>query len=235
MEKKEYEFYKDQIDELLDRTLFSYPFYDKSDDELILDARKRTGSDIEFGLFKLGEPSTKEVFVDNNFIETKYITLTSTLNTSERPIEIKLSSFIYPLFFIASLLDKKEKMTSTFNYQTFSNYNSLFSEMHRSFGETVLITSCWHLVTIFFKVNKCINIVPTPKDDKSLALLIRKSFVKERSNFIKDFLNKPYKYISFYPVDKEILNEVFQNYKQKLKDELNLLEKYDLPSDNEYF
>jgi len=231
MEKREYESYKNHIDELLERTLFSYPFYDKSDDELISDARKRTESNIEFGLFKLGEPSVKEVFVDNDFIETKYFTLTSTLNTSESPIEIKLSSFIFPLIFFSSLFDKKEKLRSTFNYQTFNDYNSLFREMKGSFGETVLITSCWELVTVFHKIKKCVNIVPTPKDDKSLALLIRKSFVKDRSNFINDFLNKPHKYIPTCPVDKEILNEVLQEYQQKLKDELNLLKNYNLPSD----
>lgn len=231
MERREFAMYRNQIEMLLGRTLFSYPFYYKSDDELITDARNRTKSNIEFGLFKLGAPSVKEVVVNNNLVDTKYFTLSSTIDTSVAPIEIKLSSFRYPLLFISSFVDKEEKMTSTFKYQTFSNYNSLFEEIQGSYGKTILITSCWELMTAFVKINKCVNIVPTPKDDTLLANLIRKSYVKERSNFINDFLDKPYKYIPTYPVNKEILNIVFQEYQQKLDDELSLLENYKLPLD----
>lgn len=129
MENDNYTVYRNHLNKLINKTLLSYPFYDKTDEEIISDAKERTKNNMKFGLFKLESREVKEVVVFGNSINTLYFPLRSTLNEKEKPIEIKISSFSYPLYFNPSLSDKNETMKSTFNYQTFNDYGSLYQSI----------------------------------------------------------------------------------------------------------
>lgn len=48
MDDKDYYECKKHFDKLIERRLFSYPFYDKSDEKLISDAKERQTNEIEF-------------------------------------------------------------------------------------------------------------------------------------------------------------------------------------------
>ena len=66
-----------EFNKLLKKTLYSYPFYEKADEELISDAISRDQSDLGFGLFKLGSRRNKEVPARGNIVEMKFIPLFS--------------------------------------------------------------------------------------------------------------------------------------------------------------
>ena len=226
MEERLYSDYKTHLDKLIQRTLFSYPFYDKTDEELISDAKERTKNGIEFGLFKLRERDIKTVIVHGEIVGSKILPLISTLDESAKPIEIKISSFMYPSYFLSSLLDKKETMRSTLDYKTYNDYGRFYRAIEEYYGDTILVTSCWETMSDFGTIVKCVNIMPTPDNDSSLARLISECLIKERRSFICDILEKPYKYIPSYPVNNDILNEIFKEYKPKFEEELVRLNDY---------
>ena len=213
--------YRSESEKLMNRTIFSYPFMSKSDEELILDAINRANSDLEFSLFKLGERDVKTVPVSGAVVDTKFFPLFSLQNENNpKKIEIKISSFTFPSHFISDLKDKAFPIKSTFNYQSYDSYSKLYKATEKYYGEKVLVTTCWHTVTNFLNIINCVNISPTPKNDSEIADLIRQSFIKERINFINDFLNNPKKYIPFYPIDEDILNECLNEFKHIFENEL---------------
>jgi hypothetical protein len=233
--------YRTYLTNLLDSTLVSYPFHSKSDNELIQDAIERSHKSLEFGLFKLGRKDSKTVII-NNFlpVETKFFPLYCLDNnsTSNNPnYTIKAASFCYPSYFLSSLIDKVEKARSTFDNQYFNSYYSLFKKMENYYGSTVLVTTAWSTVTDFTKHTYCVNILPAHNDESLLSDLLRRSFVKERTQFILEFIEKPYKFLNWYPVDKDVLNIEFEEFKPKFINELELVENYELPpvlNDNYY-
>jgi hypothetical protein len=240
MDKKDKLKYRKCLDELLKKQLFSYPFYDKSDDELIFDAKERSKKEIEFGLFILGRRSTKTVVVDDKIIDSKILPLISTSDETQKPTEIKISTFMFPTYFFSSIFDNKESISSTLNYQNYNDYGKFYSSIEKYYGEIILVTTYWHTLSDFCTFVNCANIMTTPKDESSLANLIRECFVKDRTNFITDIINKPQKYISFCPIDVQILSEVMKEYQHLFEEELNRLENYKLPpnnvdSDNSYY
>lgn len=215
--------YEKDFKDLLNRTLISYPFYDKSDAELITDTKRRTSDDIEFGLFKIEGEGKNSYFIDSQPIDSRVLILKNTLN-SEDKVEIKLSSFVYPSYFMSSVIDKKELMKSSFNYQSYTDYRKLNNEVIYYTGKTVLVTCSWILMSKYIKSVNCVNIIEAPSDEKQLAQLIRKCFMKERKMFIQDIINKPSKYVSSLPVNDNILKEVFGLYRPKFEAELNRLD-----------
>ena len=221
--------YKSEFEKLLKKTLFSYPFYDKSVADLISDAKSRDNQDFEFGLFRLGNKSQRSTVLNTGEpIETQEYPFYNLMDTNIPPIRIKLSSFQYPLFFVSSLFDKTEKIKSTFNYHTFSNYSEMYKEFDKYNDKTVLITSCWSVLTKFGTVVKAVNVVPVPENDFEIAQKIRECFIKERRSFILELIAKPKKYMNFFPVDDEIINKVATEYKRILIDELNKLDTFKL-------
>lgn len=227
--------YRKQFDDLIKRKLFSYPFYDKSDEELIIDAICVTKNNLEFSLFKLGPRDVKTVVARGKIVETRYLPLISLVNEVDiKPIEIKISSFKYPALFMSSVLDKVEKNRSTFNYKTFDEYSDLYRTIEKHYGERILITTCWDNVTDFISTVKCVNLVAVPSDDEVAAEIIRECFLRDRRKFIDDMLQKPKKYMSFCPVDEEILAGVFEEYKQVFLEELDKLDNYSISNNNDY-
>jgi hypothetical protein len=216
--------YEEDFKRLLNRTLISYPFFEKSDSELIIDSKRRTSDDIEFGLFKIVSEGANSYIIDNEVVNSRVLQLKSTLDNSKAQVEIKLSTFIYPSFFLCSLGDEKETMKSSLNYQTYFNYRELNREILNYIGKTVLVTSSWDLVSKFRKFVKCVNIILAPDDEQLLAKLIRQCFIRERKIVIQDIINNPSKYMSSYPVEYDILEEVFVDYKPKLEAELRRID-----------
>lgn len=227
MDNKVYEECKNHFDQLIERRLFSYPFYNKTDEELISDAKERPTNEIEFGLFKLERPAirTQFIYTKNDIVDIKYFPLKSLVNESEEPIEIRLSSFIFSSFFTTTLMDKDEVVKSSFDYEIFETYSSLYTTLERYYGKMVFVTSCWEVRSGFFRLIKCVNIMPTTDDERSLANLIRESFIFERKNFITNIINYPLRYSNVHPKNSDVLKEVFKEYQQKFEDELTQLDK----------
>lgn len=228
MDEGKKKIYRTHLDKLIQRRLFSYPFYEKTDDELITDAKEKAISDVEFCLFKLENREIKTVYVNNKFVDSKILPLFSLLDSLSKPIEIKISSFMYPAVFLSSFVDKKESKKSLLNYTEFNDYATFYRALELYYGKMVLVTTCWDLISDFVKPVKCVNIIPAPTEEDKLAYLIRKSFVRDRKYFIKDIIEKPYKYIPIYPVDNDVLNEVFMEYKSKFVEEEFRLNDFDM-------
>lgn len=225
--------YRKQFNNLIKRPLFSYPFYEKTDEELISDAVKRNDDNLEFRLFKFGERDTKTVMARGKLVETRYFPLINLLNENEtKPIEIKITSFKFPALLMSSVLDKEEKIRSTFNYQTFDEYYELYRSIEGYYGKRVLITTCWDAVTDFISSVKCVNIVPVTDDDMETAQIIRKCFLRDRRTFIEDILQKPKKYMNFSPVDEVTIARIFDEFKPLFIEELARIDSYSIPDDN---
>lgn len=214
---------RNEFEKLFKRTLFSYPFYDKTDEELIADSINKDKTNFEFGLFELGKRDIKTVPVRGEIVEMRYIPLIN-LNSNKNiePIHIKLSSFLYPSFFIALFPDKTDTIQSSYNYQTFNNYSELYKSMEIHYGHKVLISTCWETITNLGGVTDCVNIIPIT-DDLKTADSIRYYFIKERKKFINEILNKPHKYFSSRPIYADIAKDVLGEYKDKLENELRRL------------
>ncbi len=223
MNSDKHTLYKNNINDILENSLFSYPFYDKSDQQLIIDAKNRTDKSIVFGLFELRECESKSVIAGNGAVDTKYLPLKSTASLSETIIQIKVSSFVYPAYFMTSMFDKKHSLRSTFNYEHFDDYYSILNYSKEYIGQVVLVTSCWDLMSGFGNFVKCVNIMSTPQNDSALANLIRECFLNERIKFLDEFVENPEKFMPNINVDKFILNEVLIEYQPKFKSELNRL------------
>lgn len=232
MTDDEYTKYRQQFEYIIKRTLFSYPFYDKSDEELISDAINRDNKNLEFRLFKLGEREVKTVLARGKLVDTRYLPLISLRDDNKiQPIEIKITSFKYPSLFMSSVLDKEEKIRSTFNYETFDEYSDLYKAIEQYYGERILITTCWDTVTDFISITRSVNLVPIPRNDSEAAEIIRRSFIRERKRFIEDIYKKPKKYINFCPVDENLLAAAFKEFEPIFIEEVNRLNNYFLPGD----
>lgn len=232
MNNTTYNQYKKNIEELLERPLFSYPFYDKSDDELILDAKERTEKHIEFGIFELGQCESKSVIAGSGKVNTKYFNLYSPLKLSKKTVQIKVSSFVYPLFFFSTVIDHTNTNTlrSSIDNKLFDNYNSIVSYIDKHSGKYVLVTNYLSMINKFGNFTYCVNLLTTPTYDDELAYMIRENFLNERIKFINDLKDKPYKYIESAPIKYEILENVLKEFQQKIDSELKRLKDYELPT-----
>lgn len=216
--------YRDQFEKLFSRTLYSYPFYDKTDEELITDAINKDPNIIEFGLFKLGERDEKTVPTRGGSADMKYIPLISLQNDAVS-IDIKLSSFIFPCFHLAIGTDAK--IRSTFNSKLVDSCEELYKLLDMYSNETVLVTTCWSAMSIkFFSSTTCVNIIPITESSET-ANIIRNCFKEERIKFINEIFITPHKYFSVGMVDQAIAKELFEEYyKEKLTTELGKLKSY---------
>jgi hypothetical protein len=232
--------YKIEFDKLFAKTLFSYPFYDKTDEELIADATNKNHTDFDFGLFKLGNRDKKIVVVAGKEMETHYIPLVFLNGDKNNFIEIKLSSFVFPCFLpsfyndVDKLRNKKKIIKSTYKLQTFSSYSSLYQLMEKDYGHNILVTTCWSALNNFGRLSKCVNLMPIA-NDVNAADFIRYYFKEERIRIINEILDIPYKYFGKFPIDADIANQAFLCYKERLEAELLKLSDYEVDLDrNKY-
>ncbi len=218
--------YRNEFNKLLNRTIFSYPFYLKTDQELISDAKNRNGAGDEFGLFFLGEKSLKTVPIQGNFVDVQYLPLKSYTNDKES-IHVKLSSFVYPAIFMSDFLSPGTKVhiQSKIGGEIFSSYNILYDVIEKNSGKMVLLTSNWAAITKLGNVTSCVNLIII-EDERKTADIIREQFKKERIEFINSLIDIPHRHFTSGPVDGNKSRSIFEEYKSTVINELEKIKKY---------
>jgi len=211
--------YRNEFKRLLHNTIFSYPFYEKNDMELVEDAKSRSNELCEFALYRIENHDSKIVPVQGQAFKIQFLSLKPLVEDVKFNIaSIKLSSFIYPSKAIASISDKNApSLYSTFDNQVIRKYYDLFNKIEKLSGCMVLLTRC--LFAMGKSGTYCVNIIPI-EDEKNIAKIIRFHFKKERINFIKDFFNMKYDNFNFGPVDIDIANNILSEFKPILEAEL---------------
>jgi hypothetical protein len=214
--------YKSNIQESLNNIIFSYPFYNKSDKDIVNDAILRGQKRREFAFYIAGGINREEVPVTGEKqIASRTIMPLFDFIDNIKVDFIKLSSFIYPYNFVGDLALNNEEIASTINYSRINTYNKLFSFLNENIiGKPIFITTKLagggkYGVSFFY------NIVTMDNKDE-MANFVRKHFAIERKNFIKSMLRKPYLYFNS-PVDqndKKYCFDALKAFENKLNDEL---------------
>lgn len=219
----EYNNYRLEIQKLLDKALLSYPFYAKSDDELISDAVDRGIKQLEFSIFKMGIQEKKSVPVRGDIFEKNFFSLYSVNDGIEKCFEIKLSSFIYPARLISNLGDKNsDSLYSTYKSQRISSYAKLYKLIEDLHDKNVLMTTNWHGYGKY-GINQCINLLPLGHKNE-WADIIRKEFARERISLLQDLLLSPEKYFYFFPVNKTIALDVVLEFEPQINKDIQFLQ-----------
>lgn len=219
---------QDELSKLLSRTLFSYSFDEKSDAEIIYDAIERAKKYAEFAIYKLNDFSSKWVYVPSKGVkvETKYIELHPyNIADESKFLEIKVSSFIYPL----TLPDLESKIVSKISNHVFFNYRDLDSALDNLIGCNILVTTCWMAFpSIGGGPKQVVNIEKLPDKLEDAAKPIRFYFAKERIRMIKEVLENPRKYTCSSLKEEKDIQESLDRHRQMLMNELVRLESINL-------
>jgi len=219
----EYNKYRSEIQKLIDYPILSYPFYSKSDDELISDAIDRGNKQGEFSILKMGIQEKKFVPAGGGIFEKNFFSLYSLNDGIKKCIEIKLSSFIYPAQWISNLGDKNSvSLYSTYKNQRISSYNELYELIGDLHDKNVLMTTSWHGFGKY-GLNQCINLLPMGNKNE-WADTIRKEFTKERISLLQDLLASPKKYFNFFPVNKILALDAVKEFEPQIKIDIQFLQ-----------
>lgn len=219
----EYNNYRIEIQKLLDKTLFYYPFYSKSDDELISDAFDRGNKQCEFSIFKMGIQEKKFVPAGGGIFEKNFFTLYPLKDGKLKRVEIKLSSFIYPAQWISMLGDKNvNPLFSTYKSQRVMNYGELYGIIENLQDKNVLITTSWDGFGKY-GVNQCINLFPIGNKN-DWADIIRQEFTKERISLLQEILVSPEKYFNSFPVNKKLALDALKEFEPQIRKEIQYLQ-----------
>lgn len=219
----EYNKYRNEIQKLFEKTILSYPFFTKSDDEIISDAIDRGNKQCEFSIFKMGIQEKKFVPAGGGIFEKNFFSLYSLNDGIKKCIEIKLSSFIYPAQWISNLGDKNSaSLYSTFKNRRISSYNELYKLIEDLQGKNVLMTTSWHGYGKY-GLSQCINLLPLD-NEYEWADTIRKEFRKERISLLEDLLVSPEKYFNFFPVNKALALDTVKEFESQIKKDIQFLQ-----------
>jgi len=219
----EYNKYRNEIQKLFEKTILSYPFFTKSDDELISDAIDRGNKQCEFSIFKMGIQEKKFVPAGGGIFEKNFFSLYSLNDGLKKCTEIKLSSFIYPAQWISNLGDKNSaSLYSTYKNQRISSYDELYQLIGDLQDKNVLMTTSWYGYGKY-GLNQCINLLPIGNKNE-WADIIRKEFIKERISLFQDLLVSPEKYFNFFPVNKAIALDVVKEFEPQIRKDIQFLQ-----------
>jgi len=219
----EYNKYRNEIHKLLEKTIFSYPFFTKSDDELISDAIDRGNKQGEFSIFKMGIQEKKFVPAGGGVFEKNFFSLYPIYEGITKCIEIKLSSFIYPAQWISNLGDNNSaSLYSTYKNRRIYSYNELYELIGNLHDKKVLMTTSWHGYGKY-GLNQCINLLPLGNENE-WAEIIRKEFTKERISLLQDLLLSPEKYFDFFPVNKNLALDAVREFELQIKKDIQFLQ-----------
>jgi hypothetical protein len=223
-DSQEIQKYKSALKSILERTILKYPFDEKTDAELIADAIERGSFQTEFAIFRIGE-TERNMVPFRGEVHEKTIFSLHTLNLSKRNrIEIKLSSFIYPVHLIAMLGQKGiEALYSTYKNKRITSYSELYQVLETLTGEKVLVTTSWEGLNKYASISDCINIVPLAEENK-MAEVIRAEFIKARIQLFQELRVLPGKYFNFGPVKNDVALEAFKEFEHEIRMKLNKLQ-----------
>jgi hypothetical protein len=215
--------YRDEFLRILNTTIFSYPFDEKTDVELVNDAINRGTILSAFALYKIKNHEIINVPVSGNLKEIKYLTLKSLVeNKEDARIEIKLSSFIYPSTPLSMFLKENAlSYYSTFDNQKINDYAQLYKKIEKHIDCVVLVTTYNHTIAKFGGM-ECVNIIPI-ENEKDIADIIRINLRKERIKFIEDLFEMRFNYFRFSPVDKTLAKNILTEFSAILSAEYDKL------------
>ncbi len=209
--------YKHEISKLLKKTTLDYPFYDKTNEQLVADAIERARTQTEFAILKVG--SIDSTYVPLHGEQHLKTTLAlNALNSERNPGKIKLSSFMYPCILPGVL----KEIYSTINNKRIASYKGLYSKLEELKYSVVLVTTSWQALNNFATYSECINIVPLPEGyDK--GEIIRKEFTEARRELLNELLVTPAKHFECGVLNQNLVLEALREYEPEIRRRLNLL------------
>lgn len=215
--------YRSEFIRILGTTIFSYPFDEKTDIELVNDAINRGTGLSEFALYKIKNHEIINVPVSGNLREIKYLTLKSLVeNNDDTSINIKLSSFIYSSTPVSTFMKENAiSYYSTFENKKVERYHQLYNVIERHIDSLVLVTTCMYTVAKFGGM-ECVNIIPI-ENKMDIANIIRIHLRNERVKFIEDLFELRFNYFHFGPINIDLAKEVLAEFSEILYTEYDKL------------
>jgi len=216
--------YKSAIKSILGKTILEYPFDEKTNAELIADAIERGGIQTEFAIFRMGETERKMVPFRGEAHEKTTFSLNSLKEGKRNRVEIKLSSFIYPVHLLA-MFGKEgiDDLYSTYKNKRITSYSELYQVLEILNGKKILVTTSWQGLNKYASFSDCINIVPLPEEDK-MTEVIRTEFIKARIKLLQELMVHPGKYFDFGAVKNNIALEALKEFEPEIRMKLHKLQ-----------